>query len=129
MGTRGGGIDPGVLLHLNRRVGTDVEQIDWLLNRGSGLKGLCGVNDFRELCAQTDAGSPSAKLAFTAGVGENAANVREDSLSGPTGYGIVVDRERNRSSVRGARVISTDDSKTAVAVVPTNEELAIARAA
>jgi len=62
-------------------------------------------------------------------VGENAANVRQDSLSGLERYGIAVDPERNHSDVRGARVISTDDSETTVLVVPTNEELAIARAA
>jgi acetate kinase len=68
-------------------------------------------------------------IAFTAGVGENAAGVREDSLSGLEEHGIAVDPERNRSGVRGARVISTDHSRTTVLVVPTNEELAIARAA
>jgi acetate kinase len=66
-------------------------------------------------------------IAFTGGVGENAANVRTDALSGLQGHGIAVDPDRNRSSVRGARVISTDDSPTKVLVVPTNEELAIAR--
>jgi len=155
MGTRCGDIDPGVLMHLHRSAGMNVEQVDELLNQNSGLKGMCGVNDFRELCAQMEAGSEAAKLAygvythrlrkyigaylavlgrvdaiaFTAGVGENAANVREDSLSGLERHGVEVDPERNRSSVRGARVISTDDSETTVLVVPTNEELAIARAA
>jgi len=155
MGTRCGDIDPGVLMHLHRSAGMNVEQVDELLNQNSGLKGMCGVNDFRELCAQMEAGSQAAKLAydvyihrlrkyigaylavlgrvdaiaFTAGVGENAANVREDSLSGLKRHGIEVDPERNRSSLRAARVISTDDSETAVLVVPTNEELAIARAA
>ena len=132
-----------------------IEQIDALLNKNSGLKGMCGVNDFRELCAQMEAGSEAAKLAydiyvhrlrkyvgayvfvlgrvdaiaFTAGVGENAANVREDALSGLEGRGIAVDPDSNRSGVRGARVISTAESETKVLVVPTNEELAIARAA
>lgn len=155
MGTRCGDIDAGVLMHLRRTAGIDVEQLDDLLNRNSGLKGLCGVNDFRELCAKIESGSYAAKLAyeiythrlrkyvgaymavlgrvdaiaFTAGVGENAANVRQDALSGLECYGVAVDPERNRSKVRGARVISADDSRTAVMVVPTNEELAIARAA
>jgi len=155
MGTRCGDIDPGILMHLHRSAGMSIEQIDGLLNQNSGLKGVCGVNDFRELCAQMDAGSEAAKLAydvyihrlrkylgayvfvlgrvdaiaFTGGVGENAANVREDALSGLQGHGIAVDPDRNRSGVRGARVISTDDSQTTVLVVPTNEELAIARAA
>jgi acetate kinase len=155
MGTRCGDVDPGVLMHLHRSAGMSIEQIDALLNQDSGLKGVCGVNDFRELCAQLEAGSEAAKLAydiyvhrlrkyigayvfvlgrvdaiaFTAGVGENAANVREDSLSGLEAHGIAVDPDRNRSSVGGAWVISTDDSLTKVLVVPTNEELAIARAA
>jgi acetate kinase len=155
MGTRSGDIDPGVLMYIHRSAGMDVEQTDALLNQNSGLKGLCGVNDFRELCAQMEAGSEAARLAydvyvhrlrkyigaylavlgrvdaiaFTAGVGENAANVRADSLSGLEEHGIAVDPERNRSGVRGARVISTDHSRTTVLVVPTNEELAIARAA
>ena len=155
MGTRSGDIDPGVLMYLRRAAGMNVEQIDELLNRRSGLKGLCGFNDFRELSAQIEAGSEAAKLAydvyvhrlrkyigaymavlgrvdaiaFTAGVGENAANVRQDSLSGLERYGIAVDPERNNSSVRGAKVISRDDSQTTVLVMPTNEELAIACAA
>ena len=155
MGTRSGDIDPGVLMHLHRSAGMDVEQTDALLNQNSGLKGLCAVNDFRELSAQVEAGSEAARLAydvyvhclrkyigayvfvlgrvdaiaFPAGVGENAANVREDSLSGLEEHGIVVDPERNRSGIRGARVISPDRSRTTVLVVPTNEELAIARAA
>lgn len=156
MGTRSGDIDPGVLFHLNRAAGLDIDQLDELLNRSSGLKGLCGVNDFRELLEQRDAGGAAGEaaglaydiyvhrlrkyvgaylavlgrvdaIAFTAGVGENAPSVREDALAGLDGLGIVVDRARNRSG-KGARVISPDDSPTTVLVVPTNEELAIARA-
>ncbi|HEX7322438.1 MAG TPA: acetate kinase [Mycobacterium sp.] len=154
MGTRCGDIDPGVLMHLRRTAGMGVEQIDELLNRRSGLKGLCGLNDFRELLDQVAAGCGHAAvaydvyihrlrkyvgaylavlgrvdaIAFTAGVGENVAAVRADALSGLAGFGIAVDPQRNRTG-RGARVISRDDSATAVLVVPTNEELAIARAA
>jgi acetate kinase len=155
MGTRSGDVDAGVLIHLGRAAGMDVEQFDELLNRNSGLKGLSGVNDFRELDKRIEAGDARAKLAyevyvhrlrkyvgaylavlgrvdaiaFTAGVGENAANVREDTLSGLEGLGIAVDRQRNRSPERSARLISTDTSSTTVLVVPTNEELAIAQAA
>ncbi len=154
MGTRCGDIDPGVLMHLRRTAGMGVEQLDELLNRRSGLKGLCGINDFRELLESIAEGSPQAKLAydvyvhrlrkyvgaylavlgrldaiaFTAGVGENVAAVREDALVGLDVLGIAVDPERNRNG-KGARVISTDGSRTTVLVVPTNEELAIARAA
>lgn len=154
MGTRCGDIDPGVLFHLNRTAGLSVDKLDELLNRRSGLQGLCGVNDFRELLHQVSHGSPAAKLAydvyihrlrkyvgaylavlgrvdaiaFTAGVGENVAAVREDALAGLDGLGIVVDPQRNRGG-NGARIISAEHSRSAVLVVPTNEELAIARAA
>lgn len=154
MGTRCGDIDAGVLMHLRRTAGMEVEQLDELLNRRSGLKGMCGINDFRELLEHIAAGSAPAKLAydvyvhrlrkyvgaylavlgrvdaiaFTAGVGENVAAVREDALAGLDGLGIVVDPDRNRTG-KGARIISADDSRTTVLVVPTNEELAIARAA
>jgi acetate kinase len=154
MGTRCGDIDPGVLMHLRRTAGMGVAELDDLLNRRSGLKGLCGINDFRELLERIADGSAPAKLAydvyihrlrkyigaylavlgrvdaiaFTAGVGENVAAVREDALAGLDGLGIVVDPQRNRTG-KGARVISTDGSRTTVLVVPTNEELAIARAA
>lgn len=157
MGTRSGDIDPGVLFHLNRTAGLGVDELDELLNRRSGLKGLCGVNDFRELLELRGAGGARGEaaalaydvyihrlrkyvgaylavlgrvdaIAFTAGVGENAPSVREDALAGLDGLGIVVDAERNRSG-KGARIISTEASPTTVLVVPTNEELAIARAA
>ena len=157
MGTRSGDIDPGVLFHLNRTAGMGVDELDELLNRRSGLKGLSGVNDFRELLEQREAGGALGEaaglaydvyihrlrkyvgaylavlgrvdaIAFTAGVGENAPSVREDSLAGLDGLGIVVDPERNRTG-KGARIISADGSRTTVLVVPTNEELAIARAA
>ncbi len=157
MGTRSGDIDPGVLFHLNRTAGLGVDELDELLNRRSGLKGLCGVNDFRELLELRGAGGARGEaaalaydvyihrlrkyvgaylavlgrvdaIAFTAGVGENAPSVREDALEGLDGLGIVVDAERNRSG-KGARIISTEASPTTVLVVPTNEELAIARAA
>ncbi|CAJ1507721.1 acetate kinase [[Mycobacterium] holstebronense] len=157
MGTRSGDIDPGVLFHLNRTAAMGVDELDELLNRRSGLKGLSGVNDFRELLEQREAGGALGEaaglaydvyihrlrkyvgaylavlgrvdaIAFTAGVGENAPSVREDSLAGLDGLGIVVDPERNRTG-KGARIISADGSRTIVLVVPTNEELAIARAA
>lgn len=157
MGSRSGDIDPGVLFHLNRTAGLGVEQLDDLLNRRSGLRGLCGVNDFRELLEQRAAGGESGEaaglaydvyihrlrkyvgaylavlgrvdaIAFTAGVGENVPSVREDALAGLEGLGIAVDPGRNRTG-KGARIISADGSRTAVLVVPTNEELAIARAA
>ncbi|EME18315.1 acetate kinase [Rhodococcus triatomae] len=153
MGTRSGDIDPGLVMHLRRSAGLDVDAIDELLNRRSGLKGLCGVNDFRELRRLIDDGDEDAALAydvyihrlrkyigaylltlggvdvvtFTAGVGENSVPVRADALAGLEGLGIEIDPDRNAARSRDARVISTDGSAVTVLVVPTNEELAIAR--
>ncbi|MFC9550568.1 acetate kinase [Rhodococcus sp. NPDC056960] len=154
MGTRSGDVDPGILLHLYRG-GMGVDQIDDLLNRHSGLKGLSGVNDFRALLALVGEGDGDAALAydvyvhrlrkyigaylvelggvdvitFTGGVGENNVDVRRDSLAGLARLGIVVDDDRNRANSREARRISADESGVEVLVVPTDEELAIARAA
>lgn len=155
MGTRSGDIDPGVVMHLRRSANMEVDAIDELLNRRSGLKGLAGVNDFRQLQRHIDDGDADAALAFdvyihrlrkyigaymldlgrldaitfTAGVGENAAAVRACALAGLGGFGIEIDAERNAVRSKKARVISADASAVTVLVVPTNEELAIARAA
>ncbi|MGW0035222.1 acetate kinase [Gordonia sp. NPDC003376] len=155
MGTRSGDIDPGAVLHLHRVVKLGADQIDTLLNKNSGLKGLCGDNDFRSVTEKLAAGDASAQLAydvyihrlrryigaymielgrvdaitFTAGVGENATTVRADSLAGLEHYGIVIDPERNAVRSKQPRTISTDDSAVSVFVVPTNEELAIAQQA
>ncbi|EID14556.1 acetate kinase [Mycolicibacterium phlei] len=154
MGTRCGDIDPGVLVYLWRTAGMSVEDIEDMLNHSAGVRGLGGENDFRLLHKRIDAGDEDARLAydvyihrlrkyigaylallggadvitFTAGVGENDAAVRRDALRGLQRLGIELDEERNASPERAARRISTDESPTAVLVVPTNEELAIARA-
>lgn len=153
MGTRSGDLDPAVLLHLQRRAGLDVDGVDDLLNKRSGILGLGGHGDMRDLVAAAESGDARAELAlevyahrirsyvgayaaqlgrvdaivFTAGVGENAAEVRRRSLAGLEGFGVEVDAARNAARGREARRISTDDSRTQVLVVPTNEELEIAR--
>jgi acetate kinase len=153
MGTRSGDIDPSIVGYLHREAGMSVEDIESMLNHHSGLLGLAGERDFRRLREMIEAGDSSAQLAydvfihrlrkyvgaylavlgrtdvvtFTAGVGENAAAVRLDALSGLTALGIAIDEQRNSSPGKGARRISTDASAIAVLVVPTNEELAIAR--
>ena len=153
MGTRSGDVDPGIIFHLHRSAGMSIDEIDQLLNRSSGVKGISGVNDFRELDQLIEQGDQDAWLAyniyihqlrryigsymvalgrvdaitFTAGVGENAPNVRADALANLEQLGIKIDPERNSLPNNGAREISTDDSKIKVFVVPTNEELAIAR--
>jgi acetate kinase len=155
MGTRSGDVDPGLPTFLHNELGLSVGDIDNLLNKQSGLKGLAGVNDFRELEQRRAGDDAAAQLAFdvyvhrlkhyvgaylahlgrldvltfTAGVGENTATVRAAVVDGLEGLGIAVDPERNEAASREARVISPDGSPTTVAVVPTNEELAIAREA
>jgi acetate kinase len=155
MGTRPGDIDPGVLIHLERSAGLGFAEIDDLLSHHSGLFGLTGHGDVRDVVAAAESGDPAARRAFdvylhrikhyvgaylaqlggadaivfTAGVGENNAAVRAGALAGLQGLGIRVDAQRNESPSRDARIISPDDSPIAVLVVPTNEELEIARQA
>ena len=155
MGTRSGDIDPGIIFHLYRTAGLSIDEIDTLLNRQSGIKGLSGVNDFRELRQMIEDGDTDAwsayniyihqlrryigsymialgrvdAITFTAGVGENAKFVREDAMADLEMYGIKIDPERNDLPNDGPREISTDDSAVKVFVVPTNEELAIAQKA
>ncbi|MDX3854722.1 acetate kinase [Streptomyces sp. AK02-01A] len=153
MGTRSGDIDPAVTFHLKRVAGMSVDEIDELLNKKSGLVGLCGDNDMREIRRRIDAGDERARLAFdiyihrlkkyigaysavlgrvdavvfTAGVGENAAEVREAAVAGLEPLGLAVDAARNTVRSGEARIISPDDARVVVAVVPTDEELEIAQ--
>jgi len=154
MGTRSGDIDPGVITYLWRTAKMGVEDIESMLNRRAGVQGLAGEIDFRVLHQCIESGDETAQLAydvyihrlrkyigaylallgtadvitFTAGVGENDAAVRRDALSGMAALGIELDEHLNASPDRAARRISADNSPTTVLVIPTNEELAIARA-
>ena len=154
MGTRSGDVDPGVVFHLLRNGGMDADQIDHLLNRRSGILGLSGVADFRDLHQLIASGDSDAATAldvychrvrkyvgaylavlggadvivFTAGVGENDDVVRARILQDLEPLGIAVDPDRNAVRSVQPRVISPDCSPVTVMVVPTNEELAIARA-
>ncbi|MDO9398893.1 MAG: acetate kinase [Herbiconiux sp.] len=158
MGTRSGDLDPAVLFHLHRKTGMDFAELDELLNRRSGLLGLSGHGDMRDLQTAAAAGDASAVLAlevylhrlrgyvgsyyaqlghldaivFTAGVGENNPVVRAGALAGLEELGIEIDPALNEASgsaasASGARRISTASSRVEVLVVPTNEELEIAR--
>ncbi|WP_193128661.1 acetate/propionate family kinase [Gulosibacter sediminis] len=153
MGTRTGDIDPAVLFHLHRKAGYTVDELDDLLNRRSGLLGLTGTNDVRDVTQRAAAGDVVAQLGldvyvhrlrhylgsylvtlgggdaivFTAGVGENSAEVRRRTLEGLEWLGVELDLERNQLPNDGIRVISTDASRVIVLVVPTNEEVEIAR--
>ncbi|MEV6179797.1 acetate kinase [Streptomyces sp. NPDC052016] len=152
MGTRSGDLDPAVIFHLQRVGGMSMEEIDTLLNKRSGLFALCGDNDMREIRRRIDEGDEQAKLAFdiyihrlkkyigayyavlgrvdaiafTAGVGENAAPVREAAVAGLETLGVAVDGGLNAVRSDEARLISPEDARVKVAVVPTDEELEIA---
>lgn len=154
MGTRAGDVDTGIISYLWRTADMGVDEIETMLNRRSGMLGLSGDSDFRVVHERIAAGDEGARLAydvyihrlrkyvgaylavlghtdvisFTAGVGENDAQVRFDALAGLESMGIELDADRN--AVRGgARRISADGSPITVLVIPTDEELAIARAA
>ena len=153
MGTRSGDVDPAIPAYLARELGMSVDEIDRALNSASGLKGLAGENDFRELSRLRARGDEHASLAFdvychrirkyvgayyavlgtvhavvfTAGVGEHSAEVRAASLAGLERLGIAIDSNRNNAAFSGAHRISTDAGEVAVFVVPTNEEWQIAR--
>jgi acetate kinase len=152
MGTRSGDLDPGVIVHMACQAGMTVEDIGESLNGESGLSGLCGVGDVRDVLEREAAGDTRARLAlgvytyrmrkyigaymaalghvdgivFTAGVGENSADIRERACEGLEGLGIQLDEARNRASAKRVRPIHREGAPVAVLVVPTNEELEIA---
>ena len=153
MGTRSGSIDPSVISFLIEQHGYTIEQIDELLNKKSGILGISGVSsDFRDVLEAAESENERAKLAleifyykvrtqiaayagamggvdaivFTAGVGENGPETREECLRGLEFLGVEVDKEAN--NVRGKiREISKPGCKVKAFVIPTNEELMIAR--
>jgi acetate kinase len=152
MGTRCGDIDPSLPAYLGACTGKSAAEIQTVLDRESGLSGICGMNDMRDIHKAIASGDDDARLAFemlchgikkyigayyavlgrldavafTAGIGENDPEVRSKSLEGLEHMGIIVDQERN-AGLRGKSArISTDDSAVEVWVVPTDEELEIA---
>ncbi|GIG26873.1 acetate/propionate family kinase [Cellulomonas denverensis] len=155
MGTRSGDIDPAVLFHLARQGGYTIDQLDELLNRKSGMLGLSGYTDMRDVHDAAAAGDENVRtaldvyyhrikgyvgnyyaqlgrvdvIAFTAGIGENDDIVRAGALRGLEGLGIQLDLARNEGRKKEPTIISTDDSPVTVVVYPTNEELEIARQA
>ncbi len=151
MGTRSGDLDPAVPLYLVNELGMKPQEVDDLLNMESGLKGLCGERDMRDIEEQAQQGNPAAQAAidvfvyriqkyigaytaalggvdaivFTAGIGENSPYIRRAVLR-PFGYlGLKVDEARNNR--KGQTVLSADDSAVRALAIPTNEELVIAR--
>lgn len=153
MGTRSGDIDPAIQTFLHRNNNMDIEQIDHMLNKKSGLKGICGMNDMRDIHQAAAHGDQRAALAldvqtyrnrkyigaymavlgrvdavvFTAGIGENDEIVRSRSLRGLHGFGVEIDSELNSKRMKDPTLISSPTSRVQVWVIPTNEELAIAR--
>lgn len=153
MGTRSGDIDPALVFFLMNRLGMDFQQVDNLLNKESGLLGLSGKSrDVRDLLKASENGDRRSKLAlmvfcyrvrkyigayaaamggldaviFTAGIGENAVQLRKDICEDLEFMGIDFDPEKNKSEER-EKFINTENSKVKVLVIPTNEELLIAR--
>lgn len=155
MGTRCGDLDPAVHFYLARTLSMDLDEIEQLLNTDSGMKGLCGVSDMRDVHRLADEGSDQARLAvamycyrivkyigayyvalggldalvFTGGIGENDALVRQFVCNGVGVLGIAVDEQRNHSGASATFSISAANKKVDVLIVPANEELEIARQA
>lgn len=155
MGTRCGTIDPAIVPFVMEKKGLTPSEADTLMNKKSGLLGLCGYTDMRDVHAQVDKGNERAELAlkllvrsikktlgsyffllegnvdalvFTAGIGENDDIVRAMVCEGLEAFGIKLNKEENSTRKPGARIITTPDSKIPVIIIPTNEELQIALA-
>ena len=153
MGGRTGDIDPAVVFHLIRNAHMSVDELDTLFNKRSGMMGLTGFGDLREVHRLVEEGNEDAKLAldiyvhrivgyignytaqmggvdvitFTAGVGENDDVVRKMVCDKLAPFGVKLDEEKNATRSKEPRIISTPDSAVTICVIPTNEELAIAR--
>lgn len=153
MGTRSGDIDPALPFFMADYLGMSLQEIDRLLNRESGLKGLCGTNDMREVIQNMENGDERAAVAldiytyrvkkyigayfaalgsvdaiiFTAGVGEHAPLIRQKSCQGLNRLGIEIDAGKNSFPGGCIREINTRNSEVKVLVIPTDEELQIAR--
>lgn len=153
MGTRSGDLDPGILIYIAEQKGCSMAELDRVLQKQSGLKGICGSNDMRDIHARAATGDKRACLAldmfihrirhylgayfftlgnvdalvFTAGIGEHDPITRKRCCEGLVPFGVILDGEKNRSGRRQAREIGTPESPVKILVIPTNEELEIAR--
>jgi acetate kinase len=152
MGTRSGDIDPAIIFYLGRKTGLGRDAVESILNKDSGLKGICGVNDMRQVGRLAKSGNPQARLAiemvcyrikkyigayfavlgsldaliFTGGIGENAAFIRAGACLGLSHLGLEVDPHKNERRSEKAFEIQSATSPVKVLVIPTNEELQIA---
>jgi acetate kinase len=153
MGTRCGDLDPAITFYLNRVTGKSNDELEDIFNEQGGLKGICGVNDMREVEKLARSGNTRAQLAinmfcyrirkyigsyiailrkvdalvFTGGIGENSIVIRKESCHGLSHLGIVIDGRKNKRSPDGIFEIQGNKSAVKVLVIPTNEELEIAR--
>jgi acetate kinase len=153
MGTRSGDIDQSVIFYLVNGQGYSLEEVNTILNKKSGMLGLTGYNDMRDITKAINEGDNNAKMAydlytyrikkylgaytailngldavvFTAGVGENDAKVRQMVCSNMDYLGITLDAERNAAKSKNLREINQAEARVKVLVIPTNEELEIAR--
>jgi acetate kinase len=155
MGSRCGDVDPAILILLADRFQMSSREIDQLLNRQSGVKGVCGSHDMRDILEKKSEGDAAAELAvemychrlkkyigayyavlgqvdalsYTGGIGENAAAIRELACAGLDRLGIRIDPGKNQAPISGLREIHQEGSPVSILVIPTNEELEIARQA
>ena len=153
MGTRSGDVDPALPFFLADHLGMSLKEIDTILNKESGLKGICGSNDMREVIDKKNEGDEQGRIAlevytyrikkyigayyaalghldgivFTAGIGENSPEIREMCCENLNRLGIIIDTTRNRTADQGEREITAPDSQVKILVIPTNEELRIAQ--
>lgn len=152
MGTRSGDLDPAILFYLARKNSMSIDDLDTLLNKKSGLKGICGNNDMRQVEEMAEDGNEQAQLAldmfayrikkyigaysaivgkvdtiiFTGGIGENDIDTRERCCEGLENLGIQLDKSKNNKRAKEILDVSQSSSSVKVLVVPTNEELEIA---
>lgn len=155
MGTRSGDIDPSVIFYLAKKLGFSLDEINNLLQKESGMLGLTGYSDLRDIIREADNGNKACLLAiqmnvyrikkyigsytavlngldaivFTAGIGENSGLIRQLACEDLDVLGVSIDNEKNQIQSKGIRTISKDTSKVKILVIPTNEELEIAKQA
>ncbi|AUP80113.1 acetate/propionate family kinase [Flavivirga eckloniae] len=153
MGTRSGDIDPAIIFYLANKLNFSLEEINTLLQKKSGMLGLTGFSDLRDIEEQATKGNKACQLAlemnvyrikkyigsyaailngldaivFTAGIGENSSLMRERISKDLDFFGVELDVEKNNVKSKEMQVINTEDSKVKVLVIPTNEELEIAK--
>lgn len=153
MGTRSGDIDPSIIFHLINERGFKAKEVNDILNKKSGLLGLCGLSDMRDVKKAMEEGNEDAILAyelyayriqkyigtftaslngldaivFTAGIGENDPDMREAVCKDMEFFGILLNNEKNKTKSSDIREVNTKDSKVKILVIPTNEELEIGK--